>query len=191
MLWTALTLAFLSPLCTGLWPMPRGLAVGNTAVHLAGDFSIHLSIPDAPADLLSSVSTVEFQLQHDSFQRLVVGRAAADTAAIAPARKLRILDVSLTSYGIVRPVAEEATMPIGSRSESYNLNIPHDGTSATLVANSTLGLFRGLTTFAQMWYSSASGKYILNAPVNIVDEPAFVSASYTPPNADDIDLTPQ
>jgi len=53
------------------------------------------------------------------------------------------------------------------------LTIPDDGSGALIVANSSLGLFRGLTTFDQMWYHSTAGKYILDAPVDIFDNAAF------------------
>jgi hypothetical protein len=74
------------------------------------------------------------------------------------------------------------------------LNVPADGTGAVLSAASTLGLFRGLNTFAQLWYTYDYGKealdqdgknrdgngvvpvvYTLSAPVAIQDSPAYVS----------------
>ena len=45
-----------------------------------------------------------------------------------------------------------------------------------LSANTTLGLFRGLTTFGQLWYDWDGTTYTLEAPINIVDSPAYVSA---------------
>ena len=73
------------------------------------------------------------------------------------------------------------------------LHVPDDGTEAVLGAASTLGLFRGLNTFAQLWYAYDHGEealdldgkdcegdgvvvvYTLSAPVAIRDSPAYVS----------------
>ncbi|KAJ3558278.1 hypothetical protein NM688_g1015 [Phlebia brevispora] len=173
MLTSLFTLFAIPSFVAALWPMPRALSTGSTALKLSSDFVIHLEVQNSPNDLQSAISAVYTQLHNDTLQRLVVGRAAADSVAIARASELRFLTISLTGHAVVRSIEQEAVEPYGSRSESYSLNIPHDGTTATLTANSTLGLFRGLTTFSQMWYSSSSGKYILDAPVSIADEPAF------------------
>ena len=157
-----------------LWPMPRSLTTGFTPLKLSDDFAIRLDIPNPPNDVVVAVATANAQLRDDAFQRLVVGRATADAAVIAHASTLQSLSISLTEDAAVRPIAVEAIVPFESRSESYQMNIPHNGRQATLTANSTLGLFRGLTTFTQMWYSSSSGKYLLDAPIDIVDMPAFV-----------------
>ena len=157
-----------------LWPMPRSLTTGRTPLKLSDDFAIRLDIPNPPDDVVSAVATAKAQLRNDAFQRLVVGRATADVASIAHASVLQSLSISLTDHAVVRSIAAEAIIPFESRSESYQLNIPHNGHQATLTANSTLGLCRGLTTFTQVWYSSSSGKYLLDAPIDIVDAPAFV-----------------
>lgn len=157
-----------------LWPIPRTLNAGTSPLRLSDKFSIKIALSNPPQDLVSAVSTVRSQLQNQTFQRLVVGRGKSDAATILHAPELESLSISLASHASVRPIAEEAIAPLGTRDESYTLNIPYDDSQATLVANSTLGLFRGLTTFAQMWYASPNGKYILDAPVNIFDEPAFV-----------------
>jgi hexosaminidase len=70
----------------------------------------------------------------------------------------------------------EAVQPLAARSEGYSLHVPIDGSSAVLTANSTLGLFRGLTTFEQLWYDLEGVAYSYQAPVVIVDDyPAYVS----------------
>lgn len=176
------TIAFLLllPATFALWPIPRQLAVGTSPLKLSPSFFIHTSISNPPSDLLSAITRTQSQLRNDTFQRLVLGRASADTEAIvhAPSLSSLVLTINVESHAPVRSIADETTSPIENKSESYSLNIPKDGSPATIVANSTLGLFRGLTTFGQMWYASGlqaslGGKYILNAPVKIVDEPAF------------------
>ncbi len=174
MLTSLITLLAIVSSTAALWPMPRVLTTGETPLKLSDTFSILLDIRKPPDDLVAATSTVKAQLHNDAFQRLVIGRAAADAAAIAHAPTLQSLSVSLTKHAATRPIAVEAVAPFDSRSESYQLTVPHDGSQATLLANSTLGLFRGLTTFSQLWYSSSTGKYILDAPVTVVDAPAFV-----------------
>ena len=63
--------------------------------------------------------------------------------------------------------------PLGSRDESYTLSVPADGRPATLSANTTLGLLRGLSTFQQLWFAHGSETYMLGAPLSIADAPAF------------------
>ncbi len=173
-----LTLALFSifvPAVVALWPVPHTLHTGSGALKLAHTFAVQLQAQESPpADLLAAISNAESLLNTDSFQRLVVGRASADDKAISHAPELPSLLLSLAPRMALRPIADEATLALESRSESYQLTVPHDGSQATLLANSSLGLFRGLSTFTTMWYASPTQKYILNAPVQILDEPAFV-----------------
>ena len=119
----------------------------------------------------------------------MVGRGGADEGVLSGAglvlRVLRVLRVGLSSGARVRSIAEETRMSfdgISSSSsssstpdESYILKISINGKEATLEANTTLGLLRGLTTFGQMWYEWKGVKYLLEVPVQVVDKPAFVS----------------
>ena len=84
------------------------------------------------------------------------------------------MKLSLVHDAIVQSITEESQKEITSRSESYELSVPVDGSPAILTANSTLGLFRGLTTFAQLWYYFGGDIYTLEAPVKIIDAPAYV-----------------
>jgi hypothetical protein len=73
-----------------------------------------------------------------------------------------------------KSIAADARALLGTRDESYILDVPSDGSPATLSANSTLGLYRGLTTFSQIWYTHNSNIYTVEAPISISDSPAFV-----------------
>ncbi|KAG6825266.1 hypothetical protein H0H92_004254 [Tricholoma furcatifolium] len=139
-----------SVLC--LWPIPTNLEVGTSFVKLASTFDITLDFANAPQDLLDAVSRTKTFLSTDKLERLVVGRGQNDSAALVHAPSLSKLSLSLPASAGQSSIAEEAVKPIGTRSEGYSLHIPADGTEATLQANSTLGLFRGLTTFGQLWY---------------------------------------
>jgi hexosaminidase len=141
---------------------------------LSPQFQIELDINPAPPDLLAAISQTSTYLQNDKLERLVVGRGATDAAAIQGANTLPSLMLSLASGVPVRSISAEAVDPLESRDEGYTLSVPDDGTCATLKANSTLGLFRGLTTFAQLWYDSDGTTYTLDAPIQIADAPAFV-----------------
>ena len=158
-----------------LWPVPRSLTTGTFPVKLSSAFVIHLQGNlDAPSDLLSAISCTRTRLSSDKFQRLVLGRGATDAQAIQSAHVLTSLNLVLQPGSPVRSIAEESTRAIESKSESYQLSVPNDRAIATLTANSTLGLLRGLTTFEQLWYDYKGAKYMLDGPVQIADEPAFV-----------------
>lgn len=179
-----------------LWPIPRSLSTGSTTLKLAADFKINLNVSNPPQDLVDAISQTESYLSNDKLQvsllftfntcmvcakssgrvqqRLAVGRGAADNATLTGARKIASLSVSLVKGAPVHPIATEAVKALTSREESYILSVPSDGSAASLTANSTLGLFRGLTTFSQLWYYYGGVTYSLEAPVEITDYPAYV-----------------
>lgn len=174
----AVTLLLLGSLVgevVSLWPMPRGVQTGSTALKLAKGFNIKIDMKNAPSDLVSAAARSQSYIQTDKMQRLVVGRGSSDANAVQRARQLDSLVLSLTPGSTVRPISEEAIAPIGSRREEYVLHVPADGSAATLSANSTLGLLRGLTTFEQLWYDmDGQDIYTVDAPISITDSPAYV-----------------
>lgn len=163
-----------------LWPIPRSLQTGTTLVKLSSGFDIHVNgISKVPQDLQDAISRTKTRLRSDKLQRLVVGRGAIDSAALTHAPSLSKLTLSLTpsAGGTVNSIMQEATKDIEKRSESYSLTLPSsNGGTATITANSSLGLFRGLTTFEQLWYDDSTGvTYFFQAPVTITNDfPAYV-----------------
>lgn len=157
------------------------MSTGSTPLVLSHDFNIGVQVANAPDDLKQAVSRTQSNIRNDKLQRLVVGRGSADRSIVASAKQLKSLVLTLApGAGKAQSISSESILPLGSRSEEYTLNIPSDGTTATLSANSTLGLFRGLTTFEQLWYTlddSGNTIYTLETPIKIVDSPAFVSFS--------------
>ena len=154
---------------------PKSIQTGSTAVRLAPHFNIEVAVKNAPKDLHDAVSRTKAYLENDKLERLVVGRGSSDSSAIACAIQLHSLVVSLTpNSGDVRSISDEAKNDLESRDEAYTLSVPDDGSAATLKANSTLGLFRGLTTFGQLWYEYDGTTYTLEAPIQIQDAPAYV-----------------
>ena len=177
-----------------LWPQPRSLQTGQSALRLAPSFNITVDVPNAPADLLAAVERTRWRLATDKLARLDPTRGAADRPAISGANSLPGLVLRLEGDGAperpMKRIAEEARAPLGTRDESYSLGVPDGGSEAVLSAASTLGLFRGLNTFAQLWYycddecdgadadggadGGGSTVYMLTAPVMIQDWPAYV-----------------
>ncbi|KAI9451110.1 N-acetylhexosaminidase [Lactarius psammicola] len=155
-----------------IWPQPRNLLTGSDALRLGPSFAIHVAVPNAPKDLLAAAERTRALLSSDKLGRLVVGRGADDLPSVRGAKSLSSLALRLGS-GAARPIATEAKLPLGSRDEAYSLVVPADGSAAVLSANSTLGLFRGLTTFGQLWYTASGTVYTLGAPVAIQDSPAY------------------
>jgi len=166
------TLAVVSP-SNALWPQPRDLQAGSQALKLSGGFDITVSVRNPPSDLQDAVSRTKTLLKNDQLERLVVGRGSVDAPLIAKAKTLSKLTVSLAGGSVAHSITSEAQKPIGERDEAYALTVPSDGSGATLTANSTLGLLRGLTTFGQLWYEASGTTYALDVPIKITDSPAF------------------
>jgi hexosaminidase len=139
-----------------LWPQPRSLQNGTSALRLAPSFTITVAVPNAPADLLAAAQRTHARLFADKLARLEPTHGAADLPALSRANVLPGLTLRLEGDGVpewgVRRVAEEACAAFEARREGYSLDVPADGSGAVLSAASTLGLFRGLNTFAQLWY---------------------------------------
>ncbi|KAF8479979.1 N-acetylhexosaminidase [Gautieria morchelliformis] len=147
-------------LVVGLWPIPTNLNAGTTALRLSPSFSIDVKIPNAPADLSDAVTRTNTLLRQDKLQRLVVGRGVNDTQRIQAAKMLTTMSISIS-------ISSEAILDLTERSEGYTLTVPSDGSTAELTAESTLGLFRGLTTFSQLWYQLQNTTYTVQTPVKI------------------------
>ena len=121
-----------------LWPLPRSIITGSTALLLSPTFDIEVNGP-YPDDLKCAVARTLEYIQNDKHERLVVGRGSVDSdtsGGIGYAEALRLLVVSSKDS---ETIATEARAPLGTRDEAYVLNIPSDGSPATLSANSTLG----------------------------------------------------
>ncbi|KDR82570.1 hypothetical protein GALMADRAFT_220558 [Galerina marginata CBS 339.88] len=161
-----------------LWPIPRSLQTGTTIVKLSSSFDIQVNgIASVPQDLVDAISRTKTRLRTDKLQRLIVGRGAADSLTMGHAPSLSKLTLSLTpsAGGKTKSIMQEATKDIAARSESYSLTLPSNGGPATISASTSLGLFRGLTTFEQLFYDDGTGvTYSYQAPVTINDDsPAF------------------
>lgn len=170
---TAVTaLLAISPTALALWPQPRDIKTGTTPLRLSQSFAIKINTQNTPKDLLEAVVRTREYLHKDKLRILVPDRGASLKSSVANAKALGCLNLVLTSR-TVRSISEEAIAPIGTRDEGYTLNVPSDGSDATLTASSSLGIFRGLTTFSQLWYELDGTTYTTQAPIAITDSPAY------------------
>lgn len=160
-----------------IWPRPQSMTSGTTPLRLSPSFSI--KFPNRVSRDLSEAAqrTTQF-LQTDRLRALVPDRGASSSDAVQSGNALRALIVELApSNGEIPSLSEEVLKGIGKQDESYCLEVPADGSSAVLSANTALGVFRGLTTFEQLWYDLDGITYTLQAPIQIRDAPAYVSPS--------------
>ena len=161
----------------GLWPQPKSVETGSTTLKLSPFFTIAVSGLGVPGDVWDAVFRTEAALSKDKLGRVVVGRGASDTASFHKAKTLSKRTMSLEKGAKWTSITSEAQKAPEARDEAYQLTIPSDGSPATLIANSTLGLYRGLTTFGQLWYEHSGTTYTVDAPLKIEDAPAYVCRS--------------
>ncbi|KAI9069366.1 glycoside hydrolase family 20 protein [Trametes sanguinea] len=156
-----------------LWPQPQHIETGSSTLRLAPTFQITVAGHGVPGDLVAAAGRTKQYLFGDKLERLVVGRGAVDAPTFARAKYLSRLTLSLERGASFASVTSEAQKAPEDRDEAYRLVLPADGSAATITANSTLGLFRGLTTFSQLWYEHDNTIYTVSAPVTIQDAPAY------------------
>ncbi|GAA6035914.1 hypothetical protein JCM8097_005160 [Rhodosporidiobolus ruineniae] len=163
-----------------LWPRPRSYSTGNGTLRLASTFEVAFAdslAGAAPLDLKQAVERTASVLISDRFQRLVPDRGEWDRPAVEEADELCVLKLALTSSLVkVLSITDEVRKPFEQRDEAYSLNTGENDGAASLSANSTLGLLRGLQTFEQLVYTLPGDehvRYIPSTPVEIEDSPAF------------------
>lgn len=157
-----------------LWPRPQNAELGSSALRLSPHFEIITEIHGVPQDLSEAIERTKSYLYSDKLGRLVVGRGSSDASEIKSAKTLSKLTLSLEKGTSVKSITEEVQKSLESRDESYALTVPSNGGEATITANTTLGLFRGLTTFGQLWYTYDGTIYSTQTPVKVADTPAYV-----------------
>ncbi len=159
---------------SALWPQPQSLQTGSSTLRLAPGFQITVAGRGVPGDLLAAAGRTKQYLTSDKLGRLVVGRGADDAHTFAAAKTLSRLTLSLEKGASFASITSEAQKAPEERDEAYHLVVPADGSGASITAHSTLGLFRGLATFGQLWYEHDNTVYTISAPVTIADKPAYV-----------------
>lgn len=185
---SAVLLTLISP-SLALWPQPTSIQTGSSGLLLSPNFTFTLDSSlraSAPSDLIDALSRASTHLYTDKLERVVVGRGSGDFNITSTAPTLTSLTISLApteedgTYATILSITEEAQKKLGERDEGYSLAIPADGTNALLSANTALGLFRGLTTFEQLWYTMEDRDvYMLGAPLTIEDAPVYVRCLFS------------
>lgn len=133
-----------------LFPEPTTLEQGSTVLGLNEDFTITWS-SESPIldDLRSASERLKIALLANRHYYLSVPRGREfldDQVLVLPG-----IDIVLNGPN-PDSIASEMTKEARSRRESYELDVPADGSFARLTAESSLGAFRGLTTFEQLFY---------------------------------------
>ncbi|KAL0064337.1 Glucosamine-6-phosphate isomerase (Glucosamine-6-phosphate deaminase) (GNPDA) (GlcN6P deaminase) [Marasmius tenuissimus] len=160
---------------SALWPIPRSLETGTTLLKLADGFDFKLNFDSPPEDLTNAIARAKDLLMTDNLQILVPDHGESNRGGLEDAKSLSGLTLALADNApAIRPIATEVTDDLHARDESYTLIVPDNGSDAMLRANSSLGLFRGLTTFGQLWYDLDGTTYTTMAPFTVSnDSPAY------------------
>jgi hexosaminidase len=92
---------------------------------------------------------------------------AEPSPGLAKISQVNVELLAVNSRNVGKPLA-------GDVDESYSLTLSDDG-KATVSANSSVGIARGLTSFTQLFYSHSDGTHVYTplAPVTIYDAPKF------------------
>ncbi|ORX40209.1 putative beta-hexosaminidase precursor [Kockovaella imperatae] len=163
-------------------PRPTRVTTGETVLRLSGDFSIDIDNSSSlkssiPRDLEQAIHHTTATLHKNRHRYLSPQRGAEFLISGTQHTEIQKLILSLNGNGKPRSIAHDAVLPVEDRvaAERYELELATDG-SAHIEADTSLGLYRGLTTFQQLFFYSGGKdgfQYTPHAPINIEDQPAF------------------
>lgn len=186
---------------SALWPQPQQYQPGTKFMKLAPNFIINftyglenpvwdLDCMESPSSLCNLLFQTLYTLKMPNATQRVPQRLVSaadldkDKQALQSAPQLSVLYLRYPNQDTRNLPEDElwhifTTMDQRKQAEAYQLSVSLNGT-AVITANSSLGMLRGLATFAQLWYiNSDNDIYTVEAPVDIADSPAYVSlASY-------------
>ncbi|OCK80135.1 glycoside hydrolase family 20 protein [Lepidopterella palustris CBS 459.81] len=189
-------LALLTVLASAIWPIPSSYTSGNTILWIGSDVKVlynggnevgSITYQIEPQLCSNNVTTgshitsqiVQFAIQKTYstiFEKnFVPWKFHPRNSAFEPSNEkekqkfitsIKLDQLAADPPNIQRPLA-------GDVDESYTLSLTEAG-EATITANSSIGLVRGLTTFTQLFFKhSKAGVYTTLAPVQISDSPKF------------------
>lgn len=164
-------------------PLPTHSTTGDTPLCLASDFRISAENHAIPHDLAAAMARTEKALWISNHRYLSVERGSeffsrSNSIDLNPCKHhLSSLVLSLKGSNLdetksIPSIFESAVRPAEERAEleAYRLFVPLNG-PARIEAKTALGLFRGLSTFEQLFYhlpakSAAAGseKTVLSRP---------------------------
>jgi hexosaminidase len=144
-------------------PLPKSYTTGSTILCLSPEFTFTYADNlhhNAPKDLQDAARRTIEEIWRSKHQYLSPDRGAGFFFSEEGVRNgngcemyLDEVTLHLDGDGNVASIFDEAIRPVEDRVEleRYTLSIPLEG-SAEIRSKSTLGLYRGLTTFQQLFY---------------------------------------
>ncbi|ORY11837.1 glycoside hydrolase superfamily [Clohesyomyces aquaticus] len=182
-----LPISLFASLTTALWPIPSSYNHGNSLVWIGKDVQVNWSgakqilkrsygnesnggAPNADDMVDYAIKQTHRTIFDHGFVPWKFHPRGWEEPNPESATYIKTIELSLLKNdpeNLVKPLAGEVD-------ESYMLSVTENG-KATVQANSTVGIVRGLTTFTQLFFQhSGGGAYTTLAPVEITDAPKFV-----------------
>ncbi|OAA58147.1 beta-hexosaminidase beta chain [Cordyceps fumosorosea ARSEF 2679] len=172
-----------------LWPIPVDISSGNTTLYIDKSISVTYNgaalayqpggKPPAGANFTSKAivegglaRALDAIFDHGYVPWMLHKPGSEFEPHCGPTDQNRLKSLDITQTG---PDDATTFKPLaGQRDESYSLNVTFDG-KASISANSSIGVLRGLETFSQLFFRHTLGDawYTKLAPVSIHDSPVF------------------
>lgn len=163
----------------GVVPRPSEYTIGNRIICLSDSLRVRYDGGHFPGHLVRAADTLTMVLNTTTHRYLSVERGAEFFAnGLGCQSYIDELVLSVTSgTGGTYPlqsVLNDSSQPVEVRPdlERYSLSLG-TGNKAMLTSNSALGLFRGLSTFGQLFYRHEEKLYAPFGPYEIHDRPSF------------------
>ncbi|KAG7530770.1 hypothetical protein FFLO_04812 [Filobasidium floriforme] len=134
-----------------LFPLPQTVTSGNTVIAIGNSLDVIFKVQGSiPEDLAAAAERAVGYVTESEHYYLSPERGK-EFLLDNDLPVLTALEIILqgSDYGTI---ASEVSKEAGERREAYKLDIPADGGNARLTATSSLGAFRGLATFEQLFY---------------------------------------
>ncbi|KAJ6787434.1 hypothetical protein PWT90_03274 [Aphanocladium album] len=167
-----------------IWPIPSSLSTGSDVLFISQDIQVTFNggalssassggggrstIPDAVARTLDTILK-------KGFTPWMLREANSDYEPAIGSGKGKVKSLALKRAGKEAGGSSSSSrLDFAEMDESYTLDLSSSG-DATIAANSTVGLLRGLETFTQLFYKHSSGAAVYTdmAPVSIRDAPVM------------------
>jgi hexosaminidase len=154
-----------------LWPLPVHITSGNGNVTVPPSISFVASTPSTDlSNAFTRIAALMFQHNLPASSRDIVEKLRAGGASklggVSADPVMSTINVNVADVNVPLQLGVD---------ESYTLNIPADGSAATLTANTVYGAYHGLQTFSQLvrWNPDQKIYQVTAAPVVINDAPRF------------------
>ena len=146
-------------------PTPKSLSNGSSTTFLQTPFTFNATSPNA--DLAAAFAR---------YKALIFDHGEAPSASALLGGRAAVLSSATPLLSVLQVTVSNASVPLQlGADESYELDIPADGSPATLAAATLFGAYRGLETFSQLvvWDYDFGRYRVDSAPLSIRDAPRF------------------